>query len=144
MYFFFLKIRRTPRSTRTDTLFPYTTRFRSVIGIGGLGINAVQGARSAGAKRVIAIDPVEFKREMAMEMGATHTFSSIAEAQSAVPALTWGDMCDRGVRTTGVVEGVMIEPPLGLTSTGGRLVVTVLAPMPKTDVQMIPFLPALI
>src|SRR3546814_16321292 len=28
-YFFFLMIRRPPRSTRTDTLFPYTTRFRS-------------------------------------------------------------------------------------------------------------------
>src|SRR3546814_8572063 len=30
MYFFFLMIRRPPRSTRTDTLFPYTTLFRSV------------------------------------------------------------------------------------------------------------------
>src|SRR3546814_15174845 len=30
--FFFLMIRRPPRSTRTDTLFPYTTRFRSVAG----------------------------------------------------------------------------------------------------------------
>src|SRR3546814_19165548 len=29
MYFFFLMIRRPPRSTRTDTLFPYTTLFRS-------------------------------------------------------------------------------------------------------------------
>src|SRR3546814_9423271 len=29
MWFFFLMIRRPPRSTRTDTLFPYTTRFRS-------------------------------------------------------------------------------------------------------------------
>src|SRR3546814_16054435 len=29
MFFFFLKIRRPPRSTRPDTLFPYTTRFRS-------------------------------------------------------------------------------------------------------------------
>src|SRR3546814_13169364 len=28
--FFFLMIRRTPRSTRTDTLFPYTTLFRSL------------------------------------------------------------------------------------------------------------------
>src|SRR3546814_14955641 len=28
--FFFLMIRRPPRSTRTDTLFPYTTLFRSV------------------------------------------------------------------------------------------------------------------
>src|SRR3546814_11893787 len=30
MYFFFLMIRRPPRSTRTDTLFPYTTLFRSL------------------------------------------------------------------------------------------------------------------
>src|SRR3546814_15435725 len=29
-YFFFLMIRRPPRSTRTDTLFPYTTLFRSI------------------------------------------------------------------------------------------------------------------
>src|SRR3546814_17704792 len=31
-YFFFLRIRRPPRSTRTDTLFPYTTLFRSHVG----------------------------------------------------------------------------------------------------------------
>src|SRR3546814_13874952 len=30
--FFFLMIRRPPRSTRTDTLLPYTTRFRSAVG----------------------------------------------------------------------------------------------------------------
>src|SRR3546814_12331155 len=30
LVFFFLKIRRPPRSTRTDTLFPYTTLFRSI------------------------------------------------------------------------------------------------------------------
>src|SRR3546814_13906378 len=30
-FFFFLMIRRPPRSTRTDTLFPYTTLFRSVV-----------------------------------------------------------------------------------------------------------------
>src|SRR3546814_15304862 len=33
--FFFLMIRRPPRSTRTDTLFPYTTLFRSGLGIAG-------------------------------------------------------------------------------------------------------------
>src|SRR3546814_17836587 len=32
MVFFFLMIRRPPRSTRTDTLFPYTTLFRSIVG----------------------------------------------------------------------------------------------------------------
>src|SRR3546814_982875 len=31
MYLFFLMIRRPPRSTRTDTLFPYTTLFRSTV-----------------------------------------------------------------------------------------------------------------
>src|SRR3546814_20622476 len=35
-FFFFLIIRRPPRSTRTDTLFPYTTLFRSVTEIGVL------------------------------------------------------------------------------------------------------------
>src|SRR3546814_15187944 len=35
VFFFFLMIRRPPRSTRTDTLFPYTTLFRSQICDGG-------------------------------------------------------------------------------------------------------------
>src|SRR3546814_5724536 len=35
MLVFFLMIRRPPRSTRTDTLFPYTTLFRSDLGVGG-------------------------------------------------------------------------------------------------------------
>src|SRR3546814_17231091 len=38
-FFFFLMIRRPPRSTRTDTLFPYTTLFRSPVGVGvGVGV----------------------------------------------------------------------------------------------------------
>src|SRR3546814_7326732 len=36
-YFFFLRIRRPPRSTRTDTLFPYTTLFRSLLQRGTSG-----------------------------------------------------------------------------------------------------------
>jgi len=108
----------------------------AVIGIGGIGINAVQGARLAGAKRVIAIDPIEFKREQAMQFGATHTYSSIEEAMLAVPDLTWGEMCDRVVLSTGVVHGDMIDPALNLTAKGGTLVVTGLAPMLETDAQM--------
>src|SRR3546814_7590048 len=43
-------IRRPPRSTRTDTLFPYTTLFRSNVGIGkfGVGKNMVVKRRSKG------------------------------------------------------------------------------------------------
>jgi S-(hydroxymethyl)glutathione dehydrogenase / alcohol dehydrogenase len=108
----------------------------AVIGVGGIGMNAVQGARIAGASRVIAIDPVEFKRESAMAFGATHAYSSIDEALAAVPDLTWGDMCDRVVITAGVVEGSMIQPALALTSKGGTLVVTGLAPMLEGEVEM--------
>src|SRR3546814_4616498 len=40
---FFLMIRRPPRSTRTDTLFPYTTLFRSRHCLGGIGSGLVKG-----------------------------------------------------------------------------------------------------
>ena len=36
----------------------------------------MQGARYAGAKNVIAVDPLENKREKAMELGATHAFAT--------------------------------------------------------------------
>jgi S-(hydroxymethyl)glutathione dehydrogenase/alcohol dehydrogenase len=108
----------------------------AVIGVGGIGINAVQGARIAGAQRVIAIDPVEFKREQAMALGATHAFASIEEASAAVAELTWGQMCDRVILSAGVVHGDMIDPALGLTSKGGTLVVTGLAPAMESDASL--------
>ena len=40
----------------------------AVVGVGGLGSAAVQGARLAGAERIFAIDPVEFKRETGPEV----------------------------------------------------------------------------
>src|SRR3546814_7331943 len=51
-YFFFLMIRRPPRSTRTDTLFPYTTLFRSPIQLGqkfGVGTRGNDGMLGHGA-----------------------------------------------------------------------------------------------
>ena len=47
-----------------------------IVGTGGVGINAVQGARAAGANAVIAVDPVEFKRDTAKFFGATDTSPS--------------------------------------------------------------------
>src|SRR6266568_4950225 len=64
----------------------------AIYGIGGIGINAVQGARYAGAKNVIAIDPLENKREKAMELGATHAFATAEEAQAAIADMTRGQM----------------------------------------------------
>src|SRR3546814_12493052 len=45
VYFFFLMIRRPPRSTRTDTLFPYTTLFRSAKAE-ELGVHSPEGRRA--------------------------------------------------------------------------------------------------
>ncbi len=103
-----------------------------VVGIGGIGINAVQGAAMAGAKRVIAIDPLEFKREKAMEFGATHTFASMEEAFPAVTELTWGQMADKVIMTPGVMYGDMMQLGTALAGKGGTIVVTAVAPMTQT------------
>src|SRR3546814_15005461 len=49
LFFFFLMIRRPPRSTRTDTLFPYTTLFRSMP-------SSLQCGADGGPRRLMKID----------------------------------------------------------------------------------------
>ena len=107
-----------------------------VVGIGGIGINAVQGARMAGAKRIIAIDPSEFKREKAMEMGATHTFASMAEAIPHINELTWGEMADRVIMTPGVLHGDMMGEGMAMVGKGGTCVVTAISPMHETSADI--------
>ena len=104
-----------------------------VVGIGGIGINAVQGAAMAGAKRVIAVDPIEFKREKAMEMGATHTFASMEEAFPQVAEMTIGQMADKVIMTPGVLYGDLMKLGTGLAGKGGTIVVTAIAPMSQTE-----------
>ena len=100
----------------------------AVVGIGGIGANAIQGARLAGAKRIIAIDPVEFKREKAMEFGATHTYSSLEEALPGITDLTWGTMANKVIMTMGVGSGELLASALALTAKRGRVVVTNIHP----------------
>ena len=99
-----------------------------VVGVGGIGANAIQGARLAGAKRIVAIDPVEFKREKAMEFGATHTASSMAEALPLLQDLTWGTMANKVIMTMGVGNGQMIGEAMALAAKRGRVVVTNIHP----------------
>lgn len=51
----------------------------AVIGCGGIGLSAVNAAKIAGAGKIIAIDPVPEKREIARKMGATHVFDAMAD-----------------------------------------------------------------
>ncbi len=107
-----------------------------VVGVGGVGINAVQGAAMAGARNVVAVDPVQFKRDEALKFGATHTAASVEEATALVGEITWGAMAEKAIITTGVAEGSMIASVLSLVSKGGRCVVTAVASIEATDVTM--------
>jgi len=97
-----------------------------VIGIGGVGANAVQGARVAGCRYVVAVDPVRFKRETALKLGATHVAGSMDEAWNLVSQLTRGQLADAAILCTGVAEGSYLQPALQLVGKKGRVVVTAL------------------
>lgn len=108
-----------------------------VIGIGGIGANAVQGAAMAGARHVIAVDPIEWKRAQATSVfGATHAAASMEEATALVAELTWGANADKAILTTGVATGDLIAPMMSLVAKGGRAVVTAVAPISQNDVQL--------
>ena len=107
-----------------------------VVGIGGVGANALQGASYAGARHVIAVDPVAFKHEQAPIFGATHCVSSFEEAQALVGELTWGANADKVIITTGQVTGDMIAPAMALLAKGGRCVVVSVADINAGDVKL--------
>jgi NDMA-dependent alcohol dehydrogenase len=107
-----------------------------VMGAGGIGINAVQGAAVAGAKRVMVIDPVEFKREQAMEFGATHTYATADEAMQAVSEVTWGRMADKSIICVGAITGQDIDTAVSIIGKGGRAVVTGMGDIAEMDVKL--------
>ena len=95
-----------------------------VMGIGGIGINAVQGAASEGAMNVVAVDPVEFKREKAMEFGATHAFATIQEAADFARSVTDGQGADSAIVCVGVTTGEHIAQGFDAIRKGGTVVMT--------------------
>ena len=96
----------------------------AIYGIGGIGINAVQGARYAGAKNVVAIDPLENKREKAMELGATHAFATAEEAQAAITEMTRGQGADSAILTVDLMTAEVVEAGFNAIGKGGTVVVT--------------------
>jgi NDMA-dependent alcohol dehydrogenase len=107
-----------------------------VIGCGGVGSGAVQGARIAGARTIIAVDPVPFKLEKAREVGATHGAASILDAQFMLPDLTMGRNADVVILTPGVLPGEMIAAAAALGSKDARVVVTAISPFHAMDVKL--------
>lgn len=107
-----------------------------VMGIGGIGINAVQGAAHAGASTIIAVDPVRFKREKAEELGATHAVDSMEEATELARSMTNGQGADSAIVTVGVVTGDHVAQAFAAIRKAGTCVVTGVANMASVGVPI--------
>jgi NDMA-dependent alcohol dehydrogenase len=108
----------------------------AVVGIGGIGANAVQGAKLAGARVIAAIDPVEFKREKAMEFGATHTHASVEDALGALSETTWDRGFDKVIMTVGVGNGDLLGQAFHLGGKRSKIVVTNIHPTGEASIAV--------
>ncbi|WP_250556248.1 NDMA-dependent alcohol dehydrogenase [Pseudonocardia lacus] len=95
-----------------------------VVGVGGVGVNAVQGARFAGARHVVAVDPVELKRTTALRFGATAAHPHLAAAADHVAEVTAGGLADHVILTPGELDEDMVAASTALVGRGGRVIVT--------------------
>jgi alcohol dehydrogenase (nicotinoprotein) len=107
-----------------------------IFGIGGIGINAVQGAAHAGAANIVAVDPLANKREKAEQLGATHSVASGEEAKALVGELTRGVGADKAIVTVDIVNEQVVQEAVDAIRKGGRVVITGLADPAKLTVQL--------
>ena len=91
-----------------------------IVGLGGVGLAALLGARASGAGLIIAIDSDDSKKEISMQLGADFFFNSLDPESS--PKIR--DLTNGGVEIAAEFAGVMpaLEFALGITRRGGRTV----------------------
>ena len=109
----------------------------TVMGLGGVGIAAVQGARLAGASVILASDPVAERRELAKSFGATHVIDPLAEDLSArCLELTQNIGMDYVFETAGIAK--LVETGIDLVRPGGAVVCVGAAPLDQ-GIEINPF-----
>jgi S-(hydroxymethyl)glutathione dehydrogenase/alcohol dehydrogenase len=108
----------------------------AVIGVGGVGMSALQGAVAAGARNVFVIEPVEWKRAAALKFGATHVYPDIEAAFGGVAEVTQGLMAKKVIVTVGELDGKNVDNYVNLTSKGGTCVLTAIGSMLDTEVTL--------
>lgn len=108
----------------------------AILGCGGVGMAALQGATISGAGVVVAVDPVQAKRDAALALGATHAIDpSVAPVADQVRELTQGRGVDVAIEAVG--KGPLLEEAMRATRRGGTTVV-VGAPSFDTTVAISP------
>lgn len=98
-----------------------------VIGAGGVGLNAIQGARIAGARRIIAVDMTPEKLDMAKEFGATDGVLATDDAPWRAAKRAMGRGADAVFVTVGSTRAY--DDALRYIGYGGKVV---MVGMPKT------------
>ena len=92
-----------------------------VLGLGGIGLMAVQGARVAGASRIVASDPVEARRSAARGFGATDLLDPARDdVVRAAKDLTGGIGVDYAFETAG--RAALVQTGLDAVRNGGTVV----------------------
>jgi alcohol dehydrogenase len=104
----------------------------AVFGLGGVGLSALLGAKLAGAGRLIAVDPVESKRALALDLGATDTFDGGGQTVSAIIEATAGG-ANKTIETAGSAR--VLEAAYASTRRGGTTV-TVGLPHPDDELRI--------
>ncbi|WP_395309883.1 NDMA-dependent alcohol dehydrogenase [Mycobacterium sp. AMU20-3851] len=108
----------------------------AIVGIGGVGMGALQGAVNAGARNIFAIDPIEWKRDQALKFGATHVYPDIESAMGGIAEVTAGGMARKTIVTVGELKGKDVDSYLSITSKGGTCVLTAVGSMSDTNVTL--------
>jgi S-(hydroxymethyl)glutathione dehydrogenase/alcohol dehydrogenase len=80
----------------------------TIVGLGGIGLSAVQGARIAGASRIFAVDPIAHKREAARVQGATDLIDPAdGDPVEQIRALTAGRGTDHALEAVGRTDALL-------------------------------------
>jgi NDMA-dependent alcohol dehydrogenase len=95
-----------------------------ILGAGGVGMNAVQGAHLAGASHVVVVDPAPAKKALAPQFGATEVYDNFADADAFIKSVTNGQGADSAIITIGVVKNEHIGQAYDAIRKAGTVVVT--------------------
>ncbi|KAL4816721.1 hypothetical protein BDW67DRAFT_175336 [Aspergillus spinulosporus] len=119
----------TGAGTVVNVLKPSTASTMVIMGVGAVGIAALLAAKALGLTRIVTVDVVDKKLQLALELGATHTINTLKASDSDLAATILRylpDGADYIIDTTGV--GKVLQAGLGALAVNGTF--TLIGAMP--------------
>jgi len=108
----------------------------AVIGLGGVGTAALQGALNVDARRAFVVEPVEWKRNAALKFGATQAYPDITTATAGIAETTHGGMAQKVIVTVGQAKGEDIDNYMAITAKGGTCVLTAVGNLVESNTTL--------